>query len=217
MGAQTKAVEIRKHAPRPTGSSKSADAAICTLLPDNLRDALRKAEKAAYAAWQACEANLSPDTDHDVRERGYTKLQQAEAAHVKATDAALSWLQSNTEKILTDDAESTNAEVDEVSGLLNRVEDILTDHAKRKLAISRLRDRNELRRWKPLGGLNRLKLPGGESLHNLRVGVESLSIDLRPVTYLSPEQYRDQRDAGTLPERFKIAHSPGGLQGGIPS
>src|SRR5690348_13889102 len=130
-GAQYRDRKIRERVPRPAGETRSRNAAVCILLADQ-GAALAKAEQASWDAYQACDRNLDPSTDHDERERAYTKLENAQAAHVKATAKVIAELEENREAIIASDREQTAAEVEEALALLDKVEVILTEQARRK-------------------------------------------------------------------------------------
>jgi hypothetical protein len=227
------AIEVRKHVPAPPSKAIIGGAASAFLLmPDDLVEAHRKLLEVHSKCWDKCIANLDPDTTTADRDKAYSALRQAQKTCVESSDNLRDWLDANTDKLVEAHEAFKVEAADEALALLDRLEQIADEVAARSQALSRCRDNRKSAQWSPLPRLSRKV--GGDSLHNLRVGFEALLPKPEPtrVTNAAMAALRRGEDAKDIDGNvltheeaealfrqglLKVAHSPGGLWGGIPT
>ena len=232
-GSQYAAIQIRKEVEAPpSGSIIGALASAFLLMPADMVEAHRKLIETKDKCWSKCVANLEPDTTTADRDKAYSALRHAEKAAVESSTELRDWLDAHLPE-LEQAHESFKVEAaDEALALLDRLEQIADEVTARSQALARCRDNRKSAQWSPLA--RQVRKVGGDSLHNLRVGFESLRPKEEPtrVTNAAMAALRRGEDAKDIDGNvvtheeadalfrqglLKVAHSPGGLLGGIPT
>jgi hypothetical protein len=202
VAAQNAAITVRRAVPALRGTRIPMTAAALDLIPSTLRKSRPKG-----GAFEACVANLAPDTPTAVRDAGYTALRVEEAAVAAWEAEVVTWLDANVESKLAEHDDLIPNEVAEALAHITEAEEIAERIARRTSALARARNHDGRKRFTAHGTL---KLAGGESIHNARVGFEAL-LPQPPVLSVPQAEYRRLRDVGEDMSGYRITHSPEGL------
>ena len=233
VGAQNAAIQIRKHVEAPpSGAIIRATASAFLLMPADMVEAHRKLLDTMDKCWSKCIANLEdPDTTTADADKAYTALRHAEKAAVESSDNLRGWVAANLPELEQGHEAFKVEAADEALALLARLGEVADEVAARSQALSRCRDNRKSAQWSPLGHIRRI---GGESIHNATVAFEALLPKAAPTRVSNAAMKALQRgedatdiDGNVLTHEeadalhrqglLKVAHSPGGLLGGIPS
>jgi hypothetical protein len=194
---------------RTSRAIRSGAGWIVRFLPKSKRDAYVKQYQRAAEAFTTA-ATLLSDTTATTADRDAARVSYLEelAKLEELSDDLLSWRTENVGSVTAE----VHARRDELAtaalAKLAELEPILQEIADDARALALFRNDHPAKRDAPLQSVKRL--PGGESLANLRTGIAAL-VSPEPVEHVPAAEYRARRDAGEDVSRLRIAHSPGGL------
>jgi hypothetical protein len=207
--SEGQALAFRSTIPGTSRAIRSGAGWIVRLLPKPKRDAYVKQYQRAGEAFTTA-ATLLSDPAATTADRDAARVAYLEAnTKLEAlSDDLLSW---RTENIGSVSAEVL-ARRDELAKLalakLEEIEPLLQEIADDARALALFRNDHPAKRDAPLQSVKRL--PGGESLANLRTGIAAL-VSPEPKERVPAAELRARREAGEDVSRLVVAHSPDGL------